>query len=78
MWLFGRNTSAESDETLNDTTHAQKQRNKQIGWLRDKIKGQVLYYISYIIDRYRLTEVERDTRYRTSFVIRGQAITLEM
>ena len=41
MWLFNRSsTAADTDNSdLKEVTHAQRQRNKQIEWLREKVNG---------------------------------------
>lgn len=66
MWLFGRSNSESDDSSnkLSEVTHAQRQRNKQISWLKEQVSSVI--------------EVERDRRYTVSFPVNEYTITLNI
>ncbi|XP_003389105.1 PREDICTED: vacuolar protein sorting-associated protein 37A-like [Amphimedon queenslandica] len=65
MWLFGRSSTSDSvQSSVSEATHAERQRNKQLVWLKEEIKD--------------VAELERDRRYRASFTVQGKAVTLEI
>jgi len=64
-WLFGRSSEPESTSNqVPDITHGQKQKHKQIEWLREQVVGVV--------------ELKRDEHYRVNFSAKGIPLTLDM